>query len=169
MAEDYKMIMLEPHEVYIVEETDFSGLNSVGMRLFLYNVKNSDKVGLGFVRESPEILKSRFKTSESKFELYWLNAQDVNESKKAIFADGLEHIKRVSLAFAEEQKENGVIYSDALTYLVQHNGFEKVIRSVKNKFYDLAKIHGTTVIFSIRPDTFDSKELANLEVYLKKL
>jgi hypothetical protein len=160
---------LEPGQVYLVLENEFSNKDSMGIRYFFRTVRELDGMGLAFLREAPEVIKQRFKISASKYDLFWIYGQETNIGKNLIKCSDLEHVVGQIGMFAQKHKKKGVVYTDALNYLIQQNGNEKVITYLKSKIYDIAKTVGTPMILSVRPDALDAKELANLEVYLTKL
>lgn len=98
-----------------------------------------------------------------------LNINKISKKTTRFSPVRLESIVEEAKAFMKKNGEHAVLYADALTYLIKHNGFDTFIRNFKDEIYDAVKEYNSLAIFVVNPHTLDSVELANLEIYLNRL
>lgn len=143
--------MLREGHCYLVEENT----HSKSFELFTEVISNGAK-GLCFSREYPDLVTEKYELKDVP--IYWLchSVGDKRIDPRRLGILGREIIKFM-------QQNNGcIILLEGLEYLILHNGFEKVMRTI-HSLCEAVVQNASLLIIPINPDALDKRELALLE------
>ena len=148
MSEKFK---LKEGHCYLVEE------NSHGKSFQLFTEIVSDGVkGLCFTREYPDIVGEKYGLKDVP--IYWL-CHSVGE--KRIDPRRLGILGREIIRFIQ-QNSGSVVLLEGLEYLILHNGFQEVMRTI-HSICEAVVQNASLLIIPINPDALNKRELALLE------
>lgn len=148
MSESQRLI--EGH-CYLVEETS----HSKSFELFAEIVSNGVK-GMCISREYPDIVTEKYGLKDVP--IYWLchSVGDRRIEPKRLGILGREIIKFM------RQNHGNVILLEGLEYLIIHNDFQKVMRTI-HSICEAVMQYTSLLIIPINPDALNKRELALLE------